>query len=232
MGRFWRTFWWCIGSFGALVGLYIGAATAGLGLAFWIVFAVSLSVAGIVSVGPRAATWIQHIRNYPDLLKRAGELQAEVAAWKATADSLKRAALSQREEAIAEGRSQVYGAIRANSVATPTLVGKAVVNGSAVVLGRCSPQEFLAGSRYHLEVAVSGESKGVVEARDYDEERQIVALVCVNRASPNYWREFVERAETDPAPPVGMRLRPLDLSGEVPPSVQAIESTPPTEEKK
>ena len=66
-------------------------------------------------------------------------------------------------------------------------------------------------ARYNVEIAATGEVKGVAEIVDYDKERKSCLLECVDERVPDYWNRLAEVAVSESAPPSGIILQPYEL---------------------
>ncbi|TFV72512.1 hypothetical protein E4P39_16300 [Blastococcus sp. CT_GayMR19] len=206
-------FWAVLVSLAGVVGLYIAAEVEDLLWAFWVVVAGALAITAATILAPRGFEWTKKVRGYDRLLELSGRLQVEIESLK---ESNRRATLEAEKNwsvGMEEGIRQVRGALLAQSLEhVPELVGVQAVNGDVAVLARW-PDEHpeILGARYDLEVRTTGAVRGVVEARTYDQQRELVAFVCVGKKSSAFWTRLAERADVDTELPKGLALRPSAL---------------------
>jgi hypothetical protein len=206
--EFLKRFWAIAASIAALVGAYLGAAPLHLVWVFWLGCGIAAAAAGASLLLPRSLEFATRIRNYPILLKRAGVQEDEIETLKQQMVELKVAADKRWSEGLAEGRQQILGAALAQAADPLTLTGVVLRQGSVLIIATPTGAYPKIGARYNVEVTLTGDVMGVIETRDYDEERQIILLECVDAQAPKFWERLAESAALDSTPPQGVDLIP------------------------
>jgi hypothetical protein len=214
--KFLKIFWALLGSLAGIAALYIGAVSIHALWAFVLIVAVVAVVSGVWVLLPKLGELVMRIRNYPTLLNQVGTLIEE-------RDSLHRQVANyqgrQRLANILEGREQVIGQMAAAVVGPLTLTGITRKSEQLLLVARLQDETRyknietlpLSKARYHVEIAATGEIKGVAVVVAYDEVRQALLLECVDERVPDFWGRLTDMAVTDPAPPNGVILQPYKM---------------------
>lgn len=192
-------------------GLLLAADAAGYLVLGILVIASGLLWAAMRVATPRFVEVITRIRNYPSLLRRAADSEAQLTDAGERLKELEAALRTHHEQGVAEGNMQVIGAALAHyTKLLPQLVALSVDGTGAVVLtGRYTPEsDIRLGARFEVQVIGTGERKGVVQTTRLDVDAGYVHMKCVERTAEAFWSQLEARAAGDPAPPEGVRLVP------------------------
>lgn len=214
MQEFLKRFWAIAVSIAALVGAYLGAVPLHLVWVFWLACGIAVIVAGASLILPRSIELATRIRNYPILLKRAGVQEDQIQQLQKQISELQISAVNRWSEGLSEGRRQVLGAIQAQAADPITLTGVVIRQEHLLVIATPEGKQPNVGSRYFVEVTLTGDVMGVVELRAYDEERKIIILECVDPQVPVFWERLRQSATLGSTPPQGVDLVPYKISYE------------------
>ncbi|MFC0681470.1 hypothetical protein ACFFGH_26880 [Lysobacter korlensis] len=224
--RFWRAlvlFWVAVGSGAGLVASYLAAEAAKVVWLFWLIVAVAAVVALLFGIGPALLDGAQKLRTYPKLLLQVGTLKDRVAELEAENKDLNENLHTARAEGVREGENRILGAVKADGVEPPRLVGVAEYHGELILVGEAQDSSVPEGARFVVRSEYTGQVWGVVEALATQPGSARVPLTCVEPTVEKYWEGLAARVGEDDSAPKGAVLAPFttDFSFETGPDFSA-----------
>lgn len=223
--RFWA---WAVSLLG-IAGGYIALAQADLG---WLTFVI-VGVAVLLAVSRPALDAWARLRRYPRVVADLATAEARAESTRLELDSLRESAQRQFDDGVLEGRAEVQGALlAARALEIPELIAMGMTDGELILTAQCVHEAIPVGARFEVQVAATGETKGVVQVLAMDAEAGTCALRCVRRTVEQYWEAQERRADEDPSPPNGVVLAPLlvELAPELTPEAEQDAERPTSEE--
>lgn len=201
-----------------LVGAYLGALAVKLTWAFWIIVPVAVVVALTRATAPRILDWLTRIRNYDKVLKAAAASEASVRRLQGELEMAAGKSTQSFRAGVQEGRAQAIGIFFALTSAAEIVPEAVSMENDLQIHGRLTSGQLPeVGTRLALEVAMTGEVKGIVEVIQADSEGDVVVMACVRRLVEPFWKHLEESTIGGPAFPPGLRLvtATLDLYAEL-----------------
>lgn len=222
MGQFAKNFWISFSALAIVGGLAFGASAAKKMSWFWIIFLLALFISFFLTVIPRLVGWLESIQRYPGLRIDAAGLQVEVASLKAQiaqSESLagsEEAVNNARAAGIVEGRSQIEGAILALQSPPPKILSAEEVDNEVMLVAEAGDPVASVGAWYSVKSMTTGNIRGIVEVRDYDEDLNIVYLRAVEKTSVKFWAGLSDQVQRDVSGLLsGVQLVPYDAHSPV-----------------
>lgn len=185
------------------------AVAAQLGIV-WVVLplaTLALVIGGAPMVWHEIEGVRRAVRQYPKLLGRVADAEAEVEQLKSDLSVAVRRAAEAYIGGIREGWSDLSGRLMANVSEVPRLSAVSARNGLVTLTGDV-PKGLRVGTRLGYEMTATGELKGVVTVTAVDGVISC-SLTCARAIDEEFWRGLADRPAHEVEAPRGMGLRRL-----------------------
>lgn len=192
---------------------------------FWLIVGLAVSVVGYASA-PYIRTFVARSLGYSRLEAEVTalraelvELRAEIAPLRAQSETLDARvaqleieARQRYEDGVDEGKMQWIGAQQSQLAGEPPrLIGVSDVRGELRLIGKYGErqQPIPEGTRYQVQIELTGEARGVVQVTHVVEVNRQVHMACVERTVEEFWARIEDDAVTSVTPPAGIILAPM-----------------------
>ncbi|WP_141693624.1 hypothetical protein [Streptomyces sp. PTY087I2] len=226
--QFWKTLTKATLGLGAVVGLYLTAASVKAAWAFWLVLALGSGYSVTVVLIPRAfkrsVEYANRVGNYPKLLQLKVDLEGQKEALLVEIDELRLQKKDEYQRGVSEGVRQAWGAVASRIADTPVLTNAIKESDGLILVATCEGSRPLPGARYLVAMRISGSVKGVVEVRKDKDSSHSIQLVIVQANDEKFWLRVNEKAELEDNLPDNIHLIPYEITeGEANPLADLVD---------
>jgi hypothetical protein len=196
-----RRFWTWLVSLAGIAALYVGALAAKLTKYFWIVVILSVVLAGIKPTMKLLRESIRRIRTYPALLQQMASAETRIEQLEAERKGFTDRIRDAKSIGFAEAWAEIEGAVRANQMDPPQIVGITEESGDLALVAEYGDSTKPVLNAWFTVQGITGTAKGTAKVMKIDEVRKIVLLAPVGSIDTPFWNHLTQRVSYDDSPP-------------------------------